>query len=161
MEWYAEEKRQLGAYATFLGLSLKKPQGKKDGRWTALAVGDCCIFQVRDDRLVDAFPVNRSADFGNQPLLLGSRSLDKRFDPLSQAKRRAGRWMVGDRLFLMTDAVAQWFLRRQEEKRKPWQSLLRRLAEPNMANALTAYVDRLRRCGELKNDDITILAISF
>ena len=61
----------------------------------------------------------------------------------------------------MTDAAAEWFLRRHEAKRKPWQSLLRRLAEPNTTVALATYVKELWRAGELKNDDVTLLIIEL
>jgi hypothetical protein len=158
LNWYAEEKRQQGAFATFLGLWFKKPQQEKEGQWKVLAVGDCCMFQVREDRLFAAFPVKKSTDFGNRPTLMGSRNGS---DPLSQAQQKLGRWKPGDRFFLMTDALAEWFLKRHEEKRAPWQSLLRRLAEPKPTAALTSYVEQLRKNQELKNDDVTLLFIEM
>ncbi len=158
LDWFTEEKRNQGAFATFLGLALKKPQGEKEGRWKALAVGDCCVFQVRDDHLLSAFPVSRSADFGNEPALLGSRPAAA---SLLIAKGRMGKWRPGDRFFLMTDAAAQWFLRRNEEKRSPWQSLLRRFAERDARAALTAYVEELRKQCEINNDDVTVLVIEL
>ena len=32
-----------------------------DASWSALAVGDCCVFHVRGDALLTAFPVNDAA----------------------------------------------------------------------------------------------------
>jgi hypothetical protein len=160
LDWFAEEKRQLGAFATFLGLSLNKPRAGEEGRWRALAVGDCCLFQVRDNRLTAAFPLRRSADFNNRPPLLCSRAVgDDPANQLSRARKRVGRWKAGDRFFLMTDALAQWFLRRREEGRRPWQALARRLAGPDTAAGLTAFVGRLRRRGALANDDVTLLVV--
>jgi hypothetical protein len=104
LEWYGEEKRRLGAFATFLGLIVKKPRQAKEGQWKALAVGDSCLFQVRQDRLLRAFPVRRSGDFGNRPPLLGSRCPAGR---QAQAQVRFGKWERGDRFFLMTDALAE------------------------------------------------------
>ena len=72
-----------------------------------------------------------------------------------------GKWKPGDRFFLMTDAVAEWFLRRHEDRQMPWQSLLRRWKEPNAAAVLTAYVEQLRKQKEMKNDDVTVLAIEL
>jgi hypothetical protein len=162
LEWFGEDKRRLGAFATFLGLSLRKPHGGRDGLWNAKAVGDCCIFQVRDDRLLVSFPISRPADFTNRPLLLCSRPGAKApGEPLSQAKHRTGRWQAGDRFLLMTDALAQWFLSRQQDQGKPWQSLIHRLAMPNADAVLTIFVEQLRRHGELKNDDITLLVIEL
>lgn len=159
LDWFGEEKRENGAFATFLGLVVKKPQGAADGRWKAVAVGDCCIFQVRDDALLGAFPINQAAAFGNRPALIGSRHVPKQQE--FRGKQRISRWQAGDRFFLMTDALAQWFLQRDEERRKPWQSLLRRLDDPKATAALTAYVEQLRRRDELKNDDVTLLAIDL
>jgi hypothetical protein len=160
LDWFAEEKRQLGAFATFLGLSLKKPGPEGSGGWKALAVGDCCLFQIGDNRLKAAFPLRRSADFDNRPLLLCSRAVgNDPADPLSRARKWGGRWKTGDRFFLMTDALAQWFLGRREERRKPWKALVRRLAEPDATVALTGFVERLRRRGALANDDVTLLVV--
>jgi hypothetical protein len=161
LNWYAEEKRQQGAFATFLGLWFKKPQEEKEARWKVLAVGDCCVFQVREDRLMVAFPVKKSTDFGNRPTLVGSRSLRNGSDPLAAAQHKLGRWKPGDRFFLMTDALAEWFLKRHEEQRKPWESLLRRLDEPKSIVALTGYVEQLRRQRELNNDDVTLLVVEL
>lgn len=151
LDWFGEEKRERGAFATFMGLAFKK-----DGRWKASAVGDCCLFQVRGGALHESFPLARSADFGNRPQLLGSRNRNG----LAQAKLKFGRWKPGDRFFLMTDALAQWFLLSHEEDRKPWKLLLKGLLHAD-ATAMTACVGKLRRDGELKNDDVTLVAIGL
>lgn len=157
LDWFGEEKREQGAFATFLGLVLQTGQ-TAESRWRAVAVGDCCLFQVRQNQLLTAFPATGAADFNNRPRLLGSRARGGR-DGLAQARRAAGKWRPGDRFFLMTDALAEWFLHRQERQRQPWESLRRRLTEPN--GALTAYLEQLRRRQELKNDDVTLLMIDL
>jgi len=161
LDWYAEEKRDLGAFATFLGLSFKKALEGKDGRWKAMAVGDSCLFQVRQDELIAGFPASRSADFGNRPLLLASRVADGKKDAISLAQLKFGKWMTGDRFFLMTDALAEWFLRRHETQRRPWHSLKRRLAEPKADVAIMNYFQDLRKQNEMKNDDVTLLMIDL
>ncbi len=163
LDWFGEEKRSAGAFATFLGLSLKKPpDGSNEGRWKAMAVGDACIFQVRGDALLTAFPMSASADFGNRPALLcsrsGARELAERW---SRAREYIGKWQAGDRFLLMTDALAQWFLRRAEAHDKPWDALLQRLADPSPAAALATYIKELRRVDGLVNDDVTMLSIEF
>src|SRR5205823_4284926 len=68
LPWYAEEKREQGAFATFLGLTLKRgDDGGPGGRWKARAVGDSCLFQIRSERLIQAFPLTNANEFGNQP----------------------------------------------------------------------------------------------
>jgi hypothetical protein len=163
LDWFGEEKRLAGAYATFLGLSLKKPpDGSSEGRWKAMAVGDACIFQVRGGSLTTAFPMSASADFGNRPALLCSRSgASEQAERWSRAQEKIGKWQPGDRFLLMTDALAQWFLRRAEAHGKPWDTLQQRLADSNATAALTNYIKELRRIGGLVNDDVTLLTIEF
>ena len=61
----------------------------------------------------------------------------------------------------MTDALAQWFLRRHEAQLKPWNSLLRRLAEPKANEVVTAYLDERREKDGMRNDDITLIIIDL
>jgi serine/threonine protein phosphatase PrpC len=159
LDWFGEEKRQQGAFATFLGLVLQKGQGG-ESRWRAVAVGDCCLFQVRQGKLLVSFPASRPADFNNRPPLLCSRSRGGR-EGLSRAQRKVGKWQKHDRFFLMSDALAEWFLRRHEQQRTPWDSLLRRLAEPDPTAAMTAYIEQLRQQRALTNDDVTLLVIDL
>lgn len=56
LPWYAEEKRDLGAFATFLGLSFRPRVEGPGGWWRAVAVGDCGLFHTRDEQLLRAFP---------------------------------------------------------------------------------------------------------
>jgi Protein phosphatase 2C len=158
LDWFGEEKRLQGAFATFLGLILKRPRQGRDGRWKALAVGDSCLFQVRQDQLVGAFPVRRSADFGVRPALLGSRR-PTGGEALAQVTSRVGTWRPGDRFLLMTDALAEWFLRRHEERRKPWRALARHLC--GRGTGLEGFVKRLRDAKGIKNDDVTLLRIDL
>jgi hypothetical protein len=95
--WYLDAGLRQGAFATFLGLVVD------DAGWEALAVGDSCLFQVRRESLVEAFPLGCAGDFGSTPWLLGARAEGH------HAVRRRGDGQPGDRLWLMTDALAQWF----------------------------------------------------
>ncbi len=72
-----------------------------------------------------------------------------------------GKWRPGDRLFLMTDALAQWFLKRNLTEKKPWLALARQLAQPRAVAALTEYIEKLRDKDGLRNDDVTLLTIDL
>ncbi len=121
LPWYAEIKREEGAFATFLGLFTRQ-RGRERGTWHALAIGDSCLFQIRADRLIASFPVAHSEDFGSRPCLLGARPKSLQ-DWQQHRLRRRGRWLAGDRFLLMTDALAQWFLMQTERTEKPWQTM--------------------------------------
>jgi hypothetical protein len=72
-----------------------------------------------------------------------------------------GKWRAGDRFYLMTDALAQWFLARHEAGQKPWQVIGKALADPETGVAFPAWVEDLRDKGGLCNDDVTISAIAL
>lgn len=157
LDWFGEEKRDRGAFATFLGLEVNEARSE-EGDWRAVAVGDCCLFQVRDANLMAMFPVESSAEFGNRPALIGSRGGGER-DGLMRAKHTVGRWQKGDRVLLMTDALAEWFARWHEQRREPWDRLLDKAAESTVA--FRTYIEQLRVEKELKNDDVTLLVIDL
>jgi hypothetical protein len=145
--WYVQTKFEEGAYAALVGVHF-------DGaNWYAEAVGDSCVFHIRDNSLRRAFPVRRAADFSNQPHLLGSRA------PRSTGTRTRrlhleSDWQQGDVLLLMTDALAQWFLAGTEERRQPWRDLLAIESRP----AFVGLIEKLRGEG-MRNDDVTLLRI--
>jgi Protein phosphatase 2C len=153
LPWFAEIKRDEGAFATFLGLGVRAPTGKRRGGWRAVAVGDSCLMHIRDGRCIHSFPVQKSADFTNEPRLIGSRGGD--------AKRDLGRGAVeaGDRLLLMTDALAQWFLRTHEAGGDPWEPVALMLAAEEPQAAFDDWIAGLREREELRNDDVTLLEI--
>ncbi len=148
--WYLETGLRQGAFATFLGVVVH------GGDWQALAVGDSCLFQVRGDSLVQAFPVERSHDFGTTPWLVGSRP-SPGAEGQAQGVRRRGDGRPGDHLLLMTDALAQWFLAEVEGGRRPWQALDRLHASG--PTAFAGWINDQRGLRRLRNDDVTLLTV--
>lgn len=148
LPWYAEAKFADGAYAAMLGIAFKNL------RWRAKAVGDCCLFQVRGRRLLRAFPIWHSSDFGNRPSLLGSRTR-RTAQPRARRFHATGHLHATDAVFLMTDALAQWFLEQVEEGRQPWDDLQATLTEEQFGS----FVTDLREAKKLRNDDVTLVSI--
>src|SRR5262249_13195170 len=70
LSWYPETKMQEGAWATLLGLTVYG--GVETGPWDAAAVGDTCLFHLRDEAMLRSFPLRQPTDFNNQPALIGS-----------------------------------------------------------------------------------------
>src|SRR5262245_45903969 len=106
LSWFAESKLQEGAYATLLGLEVEA-----EGTWQAESVGDASLFQIRDDRLIQTFPMLRASDYSNRPDLVCSRQWDgDEMLPLCLI----GDWRPGDSIYLATDALASWFLTMHE-----------------------------------------------
>jgi len=148
--WHVAEKLEAGAFATFLGLRVEV-DGTSDGRWRAVATGDSCLFQIRGNALCQAFPMVRAAAFGTRPELIGSRQRAR----VAVAADNGTLW-AGDRLLLMTDALAHWFLAEHESGRQPWHEF-EQLTEADFA----AWVDRHRKDRQLKNDDVTLVVIEL
>jgi hypothetical protein len=141
--WHVAEKVEDGAFATFLGVAVE------GGRWRAVATGDTCLFLIHNDGLRGSFPIPTAAAFGTRPELVGSRQMSK---VKSVAAR--GTVLPGDRLLLMTDALAEWFLREHEAGRSPWQELTGQTAD-----GFPEWVAAHRTDKRLKNDDVTLVVI--
>ncbi len=158
--WYVQNKIARGAHAAFVGLSIHETaarKGRKDEArrsWRAVAVGDSCLFHVRNDELLAAGPMQTSAAFNNSPYLLASKQ--------KQGLRRSedfvtvltGAWKPGDAFYLATDALSQFLLAEQEAERPPW-AVLRALG----AGTFASLVAKLRAGEAIKNDDTTLLRV--
>ena len=154
LPWYAEEKLRVGAFATFLGLVVRP------SRWRAVAVGDSCLFHLREGRLLRAFPLSRSDEFGNTPRLVGSRAPEP--DAIEHQQLRAqGHCRADDRFLLATDALAQWFLRQVEGGNEPWPAVNRLLEPPADDAVFASWIDKLRESEGLRNDDVTLLVLDL
>jgi hypothetical protein len=156
LPWYAEEKLRQGAFSSLLGLTLRGGEGGVPCQWDALAVGDSCLFQIRGDTVMTQFPLTCSDQFTNRPALLSSNpaSNNRLADHMYPA---SGQWQDGDAFYLMTDAIACWFLRAVEGGEAPW-TLLRDLGTAEGRN-LAEWITCLRKEGRLANDDITVLRV--
>ncbi len=148
-------KASEGSAATLTGVEYSASlDGTGGGSWRCLAVGDSCLFQISDNRLIDWLPVKRAADFSGTSLLLSTRRAENPDD-----LRRfvyEGEWHKGDELLLLTDAIAGWFLRQFEAGNTPWMTL----AEHDK-RSLPGFVTRLMTAGKMRIDDVTLVSVSF
>jgi serine/threonine protein phosphatase PrpC len=150
LAWYAQEQARRGAFAALAGLTLHS-----DASWAALAVGDCCVFHVRDDALLMAFPLSDSHAFDNRPLLLGSRAESNAGLRNSGAIRRMhGTWQPGDSFLLVSDALAAALLRRVEEYAG---SPLASLSFERNPAGFRRWVHNMRAEQRMRNDDVSLL----
>jgi hypothetical protein len=160
LPWYAEEKLRDGAFSSLLGLTIGREfrGDESEGPWEAFAIGDSCLFQVRDGELIARFPLDQAELFDNRPVLVST--VASRNGRLDEALRVAdGQWVNGDVFYLMTDALACWFLRRWELRSNPLfflnevqtQADFERLVDEQRADSTD---DGARM---LKNDDVTLV----
>jgi hypothetical protein len=154
LPYYAEEKAKAGAFCTFLGLRFSPTPVNGTLGWRAVAIGDCCLFQLRGGVLMKAFPVTRSEEFGNTPQLLCS-VVAKTTDLTDLVVKTASGAQPGDVFILATDALAQWCLRSVESGQPCWPVLI----GCNNQEAFRAWVDDLRSNHQIRNDDVSMLLV--
>jgi hypothetical protein len=154
--WYLERKLEDGAFAALVGLEFADlPNSKGAGTYAAVALGDSCFVHVRDDRALLTFPIDSSAAFAARPVLLPSRPAPA--DHFEEAiARHKGYWQLGDRFYVMSDALACWFVASIEQGAQPWREIdgFGRLERAKFRR----WVHALRPMS-LKNDDVTLLRI--
>jgi hypothetical protein len=150
LRWYERPGLERGAYATLLVLATEP-----DGGWHAAAVGDTCLFQVREDQLENAFPLAEAKAFGDAPPLLGSPDTDPAVvAPLVGLAQ--GTAAPGDRIYVCTDALAAWFLSVRERGGRPWE-LLDTLNEAFFGT----WLEEAREKDQIRNDDVTLISVEF
>jgi hypothetical protein len=142
--WWAEEKLPEGSQASLLVVRWD------ENKLHAASVGDVCLFVIRDNKFKWAFPLKKSAAFGNHPALIPTDPT--KFKKKPPVVRFSASLEPKDRLFLCTDAIAQWFLWRYEQKARPWDEL-------PAEEELRAWVQARRDDDSLKNDDVTLLEL--
>lgn len=152
LPWHGEAKARAGAFATLLGLVVDAPPGSEGPlSWRALAVGDSCLFIVRDGRLLRSFPLEDAALFDNNPDLLCSNPANA--GALWEAVRLDdGECAEGDLFILASDALSCWFLAASAAGEKPWETLAA-LAPPDW----DAWVGERRAEGLMRNDDVALV----
>ncbi|MFF1692956.1 hypothetical protein ACFVXC_04930 [Streptomyces sp. NPDC058257] len=164
LKWYEHTKMAEGAYATLLTVRVDPVAASDSGpaeptwRWRAAALGDSCLFHLHNDQLVQAFPVSTAEEFGLTPDLFGSRNHD-----VALLARRTcfteGRCGPGDRLLLMTDALAAWLLSVSDQEDAVNQLL--EYAGPDDLDKFKNWLSGLRERRQLRNDDVALVRIDF
>lgn len=155
---YLERKAEDGAFAAFVGLEFVDVSDRDDaGSFGAIALGDSCFVQVRNDAIERAFPFETSEAFNARPVLVPSRPIEADVYTAAIA-RYGGTWHSQDTFYIMSDALACWFLAASERGERPWREL-NRFARRERA-AFRSWAHALRP-SFLKNDDVTLVRIGI
>lgn len=115
LAWFQKAKLHDGAFSTLLWLMLVGPSEMPDASGWRLrgdAVGDSCLFLVREGKVVRAFPITSAEQLEASPMALGS--VDLKHDDRVEFERIDEECRPGDLVVLCTDAVAEWAFREQE-----------------------------------------------
>ena len=157
IQWYEEPGLEKGAHATLLAVEFIEATDATPPSWRAVAVGDSCLFQVRNEQLHASFPMQDADDFSYQPPLLSSRGGD---DSVIRrhVKSCAGDWDHEDTFYVVTDALAAWFLRSAGAGGRPWEPL-RDLNTSDFEIDFETWVNEQRDQGDMHDDDTTLVRV--
>ena len=176
LPWYAQEKVKNGAFSTLIGFELeglrlidgirqiKKQMSEektpRSGKWSSIAVGDSCLFQIQDKKLIRSFPIEKSTDFNSTPILVSSDSI-KNETLLKSTRVLQGSWKSNDEFYICTDAFAAWFLSESEKNNTPWTEFDQVIQDPKPLEKFRSWVNIKRESGLMKNDDTTVIVIKL
>ena len=158
LAWFQKAKFKDGAFSTLLALRLLPVEGASPDDppvWNVrgYAVGDTCLFFVREGKTLRTFPIATAAEFDDNPLAIGSLDLGRDDVVTFRNFEECGR--PGDLLVLATDAVAAWALRRTESGQPPaWEDYWDMPEETWQAEVMS-----LREQREMRYDDATLLLL--
>ena len=155
LPWYVENSFRSGALATFLGLVIST--GEEEYHWRATAVGDTCLFHTRDGQLLHHMPIERTDQFNSTPQLLPSYAEGE--DAQGVPVQEVGQ--PNDRLWIATDALAEWCLGEHEANRNPWRKLEWLLRPVGTEERFSRWIERLRNERRLRNDDVTLVIVTL
>jgi hypothetical protein len=166
LHWCLQEGLVHGADATFLGVSIVPHEGR--WKYVANAVGDCNLFHIRGQMLLKAFPLEKPEDFNFTPFLLNSRNIKELkpnhpLDPSSPTfQSYEAECQEGDELWLMTDALACWFLRRAAESSEAEAiQQVQKIYDEDNHHAFEELIEKERKHRRLRNDDVTWMIIQL
>lgn len=151
--WHGEAKARAGALATLLGLTVG-PDKSGHMFWQAIAVGDSCLFVIRNDELVVSFPLEDAAQFNNTPGLICSNPANNR-ELFEQVRLGEGKFEAGDLFIIASDALACWILECSKSENRPWDTL----RDLGSKESWLGWVQAHRRDRSLKNDDTTLIIV--
>lgn len=154
LPWYAEQKAENGAFATFLGLTINR----EENIYNTVAIGDCTLFQIRNDETIFTFPVTTIEEFGNTPNLFAS---NKKYqtDLEKTVRYYYGSIQSNDLIVIATDALAAWIFKGKDVIEKPWNQLSNILNQG--VGDFEIWLNNQRKANEIKNDDVTLIIIKF
>ncbi|MEM0156718.1 MAG: hypothetical protein QXN26_01465 [Thermoplasmataceae archaeon] len=155
LPWFLRNKSVSGSHSTLL-LMQTWPLASSY-RYSAVAVGDTCMFVLKDHRVEDSFPLKSYTDFGSTPSLVwsgkGSPIPANVRMTLPKYSTMSGTIDRGSTVVLATDAVSKWILEHGEP-----QELLEAMGNDHAMKALISREINARR---MRNDDTAIIVIRF
>lgn len=152
LSWSKQLAFDRGSFATLLGMSTI------DCTCRIFSIGDCLAAYSKNGKFYDSFPFKHPADFDARPQLLSTVNHLNEFthNNFFNLDDHQAEWMLeeGDVIFLMTDALGQWFLR---EADKVENNSIKTLSAISTQDEFQYLILSLRTDRRIKLDDSTVL----
>ena len=153
--WHGQAKTLAGSMSTFLRMTAEWDPGPSRAlTWRAAAIGDCCLFVVRNGALAVSFPMEQSGQFNTTPPLVCSNPANNG-GLWPHLRQKRGECLPGDLIILASDALACWILLEVESGRMPWDDLLMLDSEKEWGE----WVQAKRGERAMRNDDTTMITV--
>jgi hypothetical protein len=158
LAWHQKPKLQQGASATLLVVQLfprvrDEAEASAAFRLAAHATGDCCLFHVRGEQVLRAFPYEDSRLFQNDPRVI--TSVDRKGHRSIQFDTLEDDCQPNDLIVLCTDAIAAWALVQLEAGHSPNWHHCWDLSERDWSE----HIHLLRQQHLIRYDDTTVLLL--
>ena len=151
--WHGRKKAEFGALSTLLGLIISRIPGSKSFQWQATAIGDSCLFLLRDGELELSFPIQDAEQFSSAPHLLCSNPANNE-KSLQSVQTLKGECRENDRFLLASDAISYWLLSQIKTGQNPWPTVT------NLSqDQWTQWLQEQRQAKRMPNDDATLAII--
>ena len=151
LSWSKQLAFDRGSFATLLGLTTF------ENSCSVFSIGDSLAALVRNKRIHTSFPFVYPEQFDARPELLSTLSNLNTFaqDSEFNIAEHQTSWEIedGDTVFMMTDAVGQWFLREINFENSSAQALL----DTSTEDEFQSLICLLRSEKRIKLDDSTLL----
>jgi hypothetical protein len=160
--WHAVEKIRQGAFSALIWLEVHYSPLHPGSAfsWKALAVGDCCLFIARNQSIYLSLPLQNLSDFSQSPVLIPSKK--ERLDSIKGKIQTArGSLKRGDQIILASDAIAAWIMKQSQSEGLLFLEMIQSFKNANDGIGFARWVNSLRKSGELKNDDTTMIFIEL
>jgi serine/threonine protein phosphatase PrpC len=160
--WHAAEKIRQGAFAALIWLEVQylPLQPANAYSWKALAIGDCCLFIARKQSIYLSLPLQNVTDFSLHPTLIPSK-LEQLHSIKGKIQTAKGSLKKGDQIILASDAIAAWILKQSQSDRLTFLEMVQSIKNAKNGDGFTKWVNSLRKTGEIKNDDTSVIYIEL
>lgn len=158
LSWSKHAAFERGSFATLLGVEAFPSRSEID----ILAVGDSLAVLLSGSEMIDSFPYKDALQFQQRPELFCTSPLHNGFiDEPDFISRHHKTWNYKQLdhpvLLCMTDALAEWALRSEQEGSPQWAKLLSLTDESQLESIVLSEREQKR----MRVDDVTLVSIAF